>query len=190
MVTKEEANYVALKKILESKPIWIDIKKAKDVVPGMNEKTILHSGPPISWENITGGQRQAIIGACIYEKLALTEKEVDKKIKNESIILKPCQDHDCIGSLTGVYFHSMPVFVVKDEASNQAAFCSIYEGSQKERLTYGVFNDKVIENLNFINEIIAPILEEIVHKANGISLKPIMSRALRMGDELHSRNTA
>src|SRR6185295_8994630 len=37
---------------------------------------------------------------------------------------------------------------------------------------------------------VAPILAEAVRRAGGVPLKPIMRRALHMGDELHSRNTA
>src|SRR5438105_1899185 len=36
----------------------------------------------------------------------------------------------------------------------------------------------------------APVLQTLVARAGGIPLKPIIARALRMDDELHSRNTA
>jgi hypothetical protein len=38
--------------------------------------------------------------------------------------------------------------------------------------------------------VIAPVLGEAVRLAAGVPLRPIMKRALHMGDELHSRNTA
>ena len=37
---------------------------------------------------------------------------------------------------------------------------------------------------------IAPVVAAAVRRSGGIPLKPIMQRALHMGDELHSRNTA
>lgn len=183
-------NDEAVRRINGTQPIWVDIKPAKEVVPGMTDNMILHSGPPIEWKDMTGGQRQAVTGACMYEGLAISEEDADSKISRREILLEPCQNHDCVGSLTGIYYPSMPVFVIVDKVFNNTAFCSLYEGPQKERLTYGVFNTEVKNNLDFINETIAPILEEIVNKAGGIPLKPIMARAIRMGDELHSRNTA
>lgn len=187
---REDINQVALDRIQEANPVLIDVQIAKDVIPGMTDHTILHSGPPIEWSDMFGGQRNAIIGACIHEGLASSEEEADQKIRNGEIIISPCQNHDAIGSLTGVYYPSMPVFVVENKTFNNRAFCSIYEGSHRERLTYGVYNDRVKENLKIVEEVVAPILKEVVLKANGIELKPIMARALRMGDELHSRNLA
>lgn len=37
---------------------------------------------------------------------------------------------------------------------------------------------------------LAPILDAAIQQGGPIALKPLMARALRMGDELHSRNTA
>lgn len=45
-------------------------------------------------------------------------------------------------------------------------------------------------NLRFLAEVIGPSLGRIVRASNGIRLLPIMQRALRQGDELHSRNAA
>ena len=44
--------------------------------------------------------------------------------------------------------------------------------------------------LTFIAEVIAPVLGEAVRRSGGVPLRPIVRRALHMGDELHSRNTA
>ncbi len=46
----DAANKVCLEKIQASTAVWSDIKKAKDVVPGMGERTVLHAGPPLTWE--------------------------------------------------------------------------------------------------------------------------------------------
>jgi uncharacterized protein DUF1116 len=48
----------------------------------------------------------------------------------------------------------------------------------------------VRKNLHFIRDVVAPTIGEAVRRSGGIALKPIMRRAVHMGDELHSRNTA
>jgi len=48
----------------------------------------------------------------------------------------------------------------------------------------------VLRNLLFLSEVVGPTLGEAVRLAGGIPLRPLMTRALHMGDELHSRNTA
>jgi hypothetical protein len=84
----------------------------------------------------------------------------------------------------------MPVFVVENRAFGNTGFCNIYEGTNPRRLNYGVYDQGVHDRLLFIQNEVAPVIAQAIRAAGGISLKPIMSRALHMGDELHSRNTA
>jgi hypothetical protein len=53
-----------------------------------------------------------------------------------------------------------------------------------------VWNDDVRRSLAAIQDIIGPLLGEAIRARGGVPLRPIMRRALHMGDELHSRNTA
>src|SRR4029077_14310658 len=69
-------------------------------------------------------------------------------------------------------------------------FCNFYEGPSRYRLNYGAYSEEVHENLQHIAEVISPVLAEAVRLAGGVPLKPLIQRALHMGDELHSRNTA
>jgi hypothetical protein len=48
----------------------------------------------------------------------------------------------------------------------------------------------VKERLDRLRDSVAPVLKRAIENAGGIALKPIVRRALNMGDELHSRNTA
>lgn len=66
----------------------------------------------------------------------------------------------------------------------------MYEGSNPRRLNYGIYDDGVRQRLEHINNVIAPVIGAAVRASGGVPLKSIMARALRMGDELHSRNTA
>lgn len=168
----------------------VDLRPAREVVPGMTRETVLTSGAPLPWEAYEGGQRRAIIGAALYEGLAGDATEADAAIRSGRIRVGACHDHACVGSMAGVYTASMPVFVVEDRRHGNRACCNLYEGESLERLNYGVYNERVRANLDFVHGTIAPVLAEAVRLAGGVPLRPIMRRALHMGDELHSRNTA
>ena len=45
-------------------------------------------------------------------------------------------------------------------------------------------------NLIHLQNDIAPALGRVIRESGGVALSPIIKRALHMGDELHSRNTA
>ena len=64
------ANETALARMLAVRPQLVDVSVARDVFPGMTERTFFHAGPPLTWERASGPMRGAIIGAMIYEGLA------------------------------------------------------------------------------------------------------------------------
>tara|TARA_B100000686_G_C16773268_1_gene966662 strand:+ start:813 stop:2060 length:1248 start_codon:yes stop_codon:yes gene_type:complete len=187
---REEANEVVFDRMCNSKPVLTDLRPAIDVLPNMTKTTILTSGPVLEWGSYYGGQRDAILGAAIFEGLAENSAEADEKISLGKIKLGNCHDYSCVGSLAGVYTASMPVFVVENEPFGNTGFCNIYEGTNPKRLNYGVYDNEVKSRLLFVQNILAPVLGSAIRLSGGLELKPIMQRALHMGDELHSRNTA
>jgi hypothetical protein len=185
-----EANAETARRMCEAEPTLVDVRAAADVVPGMTAATILTSGAPLRWEEYTGGQRDGIIGAAQFEGLAGSADEAVAALDSGEITVASCQDHSCIGSLAGIYTASMPVFVVDDARSGTRAFCNLFEGPLPKRLNYGMYDEEVRETLLFLERSIMPPLAEAVRRSGGIPLRPIIRRALNMGDELHSRNTA
>ena len=187
---RDGANKAAFSRLVAADPVLVDVKRAIEVVPGFTPDTILTSGPPMPWAGYTGGQRDAIIGGAQFEGLANSRDDAIARLDRGEIKVAGCHDYGCVGSLAGIYTASMPVFVVENKGGGNVAFCNMYEGSNPRRLNYGVYDEGVRERLLFVQEEVVPVVAEAVRHAGGIPLKPIMKRALTMGDELHSRNTA
>jgi hypothetical protein len=187
---RETANAEAVRRMTAADPVLIDVCPAREVVPGMTERTVLTSGAPLPWRAYQGGQRDGIIGGVLYEDLAATPAEAEAALSSGQVALDGCHGHGCVGSLAGIYTASMPVFVVEDRHTGRRGFCNFFEGASVKRLNYGCYDDEVGENLRFVEREVAPFVGEAVRRAGGIPLKPLMRRALHMGDELHSRNTA
>ncbi|MEA2322979.1 MAG: hypothetical protein QOD81_2829 [Solirubrobacteraceae bacterium] len=189
-VDVDEANRRAAEVICSAQPVLVDILPAREVVPGLDERTVLTSGAPLPWDEYTGGQRTAVIGGALFEGLADTPEQADARLRAGDIVVAGCQDHGVIGSLAGVTTPSMPVLVVEDAERGTRAFCTLFEGKSPARLNYGVYNDEVRDSLLYLERVVAPLLSDAVRRSGGVPLRPIIRRALHMGDELHSRNTA
>ncbi len=187
---RERANLTALDRMCSSEPVLTCVASARDVVPGMTGRTILTSGPALPFGRYAGGQRAALVYAALYEGLADSEADAERRMAAGDIIIGACHDHGCVGSVAGVFTASMPVFVVRNEVHGTTGFCNFYEGESRKRLNYGSYDDDVRDQLRYIEHVIAPTIGAAVQRAGGIPLKPIMRRAVHMGDELHSRNTA
>src|SRR5712692_5221943 len=71
----DEANKVAAERMLAAHPVLVDVQPAHEVIPALQERRLLHAGPPIAWERMCGPMRGAVIGACLYERWAKDEAE-------------------------------------------------------------------------------------------------------------------
>ncbi len=69
------ANRECLRRIQDGKPVLVDLRPAIEVIPDMTERTVLHAGPPVSWERMCGPMRGAITGACMFEGWAKTPED-------------------------------------------------------------------------------------------------------------------
>ena len=119
---REAANREAFERLTSADPVLVDVQPAIDVVLGMTRETILTSGPPMAWPDYVGGQRDAVIGAALFEGLAETAEEADAKFTSRDLRVDGCHDYKCIGSLAGVYSASMPVFVPSTTAGKGSPF--------------------------------------------------------------------
>jgi len=183
------ANEKALKIVLNGKPVVVGLDIAEKVVPGMKKNLILHSGPPITWDRMSGPTRGAVIGALIYEGMAANQEEAEKLAASDKIEYSPCHEHSSVGPMAGIISASMPVWIIKNEEFGNYAYCTLNEGLGKV-LRYGAFGDDVIKRLKWMEQTMYPILKKAVEKLGKIDLKNIIAQALHMGDEVHNRNRA
>jgi Protein of unknown function (DUF1116) len=189
-VARDAANAESVRRMTGADPVLVDVQPAGEAVPGMAPNVILTSGPPMPWDSYYGGQRNAVIYGALYEGLAADPDDADARLRDGRIVLASTHDHGCVGSVAGIYTASMPVFVVRNTVGGNQSYCNFYEGESRHRLNYGSYNDEVRRGLDFLRDELAPVLQQVIRSSGGIPLKPLISRALRMGDEMHSRNTA
>lgn len=185
----EIANKKALEIILNGMPTLIGLDVAINVIPGMHSNIILHAGPPITWEKMSGPMRGGVIGALIYEGMAHNFDDAVKLIENGEIKFSPCHEHSSVGPMAGIISPSMPVFIVKNEKYGNYAYCTMNEGLGKV-LRYGAYSNEVVKKLKWMENILYPTLKKAVESIGKIDLKNMIAQALHMGDEVHNRNRA
>ncbi|MFZ5952666.1 MAG: DUF1116 domain-containing protein [Candidatus Rifleibacteriota bacterium] len=189
LIDINEANARAIAAIQAAQPIIKGIGTCGEVVPGMKKNLILHAGPPITWEKMSGPMRGAVIGGLMYEGLAGSQEEAEKLAAGGNIEFSPWHEHDGVGPMAGVATASMPVWIVENKANGRCTFCTLNEGLGKV-LRYGAFSEEVIERLIWIEKVLGPVLKEALPHCKEINLKNMIAQALQMGDEVHNRNKA
>jgi hypothetical protein len=163
---------------------------AREVIPGMHARMILHAGPPIEWERMCGPTRGAVMGALIYEGLAQDEKEAQKMAESGEIEFSPCHHHHAVGPMAGVVSPSMPVWIIENKTFGNRNYCTLNEGLGKV-LRYGGMGVEVYTRLKWMATDLYSTLDRALQSLpNGVDIKSLIAQALHMGDECHNRNRA
>jgi len=185
----DDANDEAVARIMAGRPMIVGLDLARQVIPGMTDRTILHAGPPISWERMCGPTRGAVMGALVYEGWVETPQGAEKLAASDEIAFDPCHHHHAVGPMAGVISPSMPVWIVENIEFGNRAYCTLNEGLGKV-LRYGAFGEEVYTRLHWMADVLYPSLAAAVETSGPIDLRAMIAQALHMGDECHNRNRA
>lgn len=185
----DQANKEALEIIQSARPTLIDLGIAGEVIPGMAKDLILHAGPPVTWERMSGPMRGGVMAGLINEGLASTPEEAMALAASGAIRFDSCHHHCAVGPMAGIVTASMPVWIIENTTYGNRAYCTLNEGLGKV-LRMGAFGEDVIVRLRWMEKVLYPVLKETIAIHGPIDLKNMISQALQMGDEVHNRNKA
>ena len=171
--------------LMDSDPVWVDMKPAIECVDGLEDHMILHSGPNLP-EDAT--MLHSAWSAVLFEVGRRDEEEAVKRLKAGEIKISSALDHNTVGAGTGIITKSVVLNVVEDrhnytvaatfpaEGPFQGGFCGwgLYSG----RRTCATYARRLFR------------MVEALHKLGGIPIKPILAESMQMGDENHTRQTA
>jgi hypothetical protein len=185
----DQANHEAVTRMIEARPVLVGLGRAGDLIPGLRDNLILHAGPPITWERMSGPLRGAVIGALIYEDKAHNADEAAALAASGAIDFEPCHHHQTVGPMAGVTSAAMMVYVIRNETHGNLAFSNLNEGYGKV-LRYGAYQEDVQTRLRWMNGVMAPVLQQAISASGGIDIRALLAEAMHMGDEGHNRNKA
>ena len=188
-MTADAANRTAVERMIASRPHLIGVGRARDLIPGFEGRMLLHAGPPIEWERMSGPLRGALVGATIYEGWADGADEATELLSGGGVRFDCCHHHGAAGPMAGVVSPSFAVYVVEDRTHGGRFFSTINEGSGKV-LRFGAYAPEVLERLRWLNEMQAPLLDAALEAEGGIDLHALIAQMLQMGDEGHCRSVA
>lgn len=185
----DAANQEAYRRINMAEPMLCDVKYAHEVFPEFTKNTIGHAGPPLSWAQMCGPLKSAILGAIVYEGLCDTTGQAEMLVEEGAVKLVSNHSLGAVGPMTGMITYSMPLCEVENTAFGNVAYSTFNEGLGKV-LRFGANGPEVIARLKWIERTLAPAFKKALSLSGPIALKVIMAKALTMGDEMHQRNIA
>ena len=186
------ANADVLARITGAEPYLVDLVPAGDIVSDLGPRDLLHAGPPLTgWEEAkqVGALRGSILGSIVHLGWASDLAEAEAAAEAGEISLRPANDCGGGGTYAGVIAAETPVLVVENRAAGCRAFAAINEGRGKA-LRYGANDTPTLERLAWIEGEFTSALRSAILRSGGIDLADILTQALHMGDDGHSRQKA
>jgi hypothetical protein len=184
----EAANREAVERILASQPRVVDVAPAAQAL-GLAGRTVLHAGPPISWERMCGPQKRAVLGAIRFEGWAGDNETAEALVESGQVTLSPNHRYRAVGPMTGIISPSMPVLVVRNETFGNYGFSTFNEG-RGNTLWFGICDDATLERLRWMRDTLAPAVKAALQHGGPLNVFDIVAQGLQMGDECHARSAA
>jgi hypothetical protein len=186
----DEANEAIAQKIISAQPTLVDVVAAKTVIPELEDKLILHAGPPIAFEDMPDPVQGAAIGAALFEGWA-SDEDSARRVCAEEVRFAPNNDFRAVGAMGGILSGNLPVFVVENRTDGNRSYTTMHEGEGKV-LRFGVYDESVGEHLRWMRDVLGVALSRALKllPGGGLAVNPILAQAVAMGDEFHVRNTA
>ena len=188
----DAANEAAADMVIQADPAWVDIRPAGEVIEGLDDYTVTHSGPPISFEKMVMLHQRGMVSACLFEGWAKTEEEALKLIHSGRIKMISALDTNTVGAGTGIITKSVAMIVTRDRNNGKLAATFPAEGIvyQGGFCGWGLYSQGIADNLRHMREYLLPPLAAVARERGGLPLKPILAESMSMGDENHTRQSA
>lgn len=185
-----QANDEAIKRMKLASPVLVGVGKASDHVPGMRENLLLHAGPPLTWDRCSNAMKGAVIGGLLFEGLAKDKDEAVAMMEKGEIDFESCHDHDAAGPMAGIISSSMSVYIIEDQMSGKRYYSNLsddlgdYEGSS---IRFGVYDKAAIDHLHWVEDNVAPLLNQAIETAGYIDFISIVCKSILMGEDCHTK---
>jgi hypothetical protein len=150
------ANEECIRRIQDGGAVWVDIRAARDVVPGMGDKTVFHAGPPLPWDRMPGPcAARSSAPAC--SRVGRRRPRKRSRCGGGRLRFDSSHHHRAIGPMSGIITPSMQVNVLRNEAFGLDTYATLYVGIGKV-LRHGAYDETVMEKLRWMNHELAPLL--------------------------------
>jgi Protein of unknown function (DUF1116) len=185
----DRANREAVRRLDEGVAMLVEVGPAADLVPGMGRRTVLHPGPPLSWERFCDPLRRSVLAAVMAEGWAATPEAAEALVAADGVELEPANHHQAVVPMASAVGPSAPVLAVENRSGGNRAFSGLNQGPGRTAW-YGVDAPEAVGRLRFLRDGAAPLLAAALRLGGPVDVLSLAGQGLQMGDDGHLRTQA
>jgi hypothetical protein len=185
----DAANAEVVRRLDQGVARLTSVQSASAVLPGIDDRTIVHCGPAIEWDEMCDPLRRSIRAAVMAEGWAESPATADRLVAGGAVRLESANAHSAVVPMATALGPSAPVYVVDNDQGGTRAFSAINQGPG-EVPWFGVETPAAVRRLVFLRDVAGPLLAETIQRAGPIDVLALAAQGLQMGDDLHMRTQA
>ncbi|HEX6493149.1 MAG TPA: DUF1116 domain-containing protein, partial [Candidatus Dormibacteraeota bacterium] len=182
----DAANAEVVRRLDEGVPTLVAVEPAHGVLADLGERTVLHCGPPIAWEEMCDPLRRSVRAAVVVEGWADSPQAAGGLLDRGEVRLEPANHHRVVVPMATAIGPSSPLQVVDNATGGTRAFSPINQGPG-DAPWFGMDSPAAIARLRMVRDVAGPVLAEVVRSAGPIDLASLAGQGVQMGDDVHVR---
>jgi hypothetical protein len=183
----DEANDEVFRRLDTATPMMKAVAPAREVVPEMGDRTILHAGPPLDWADFCDPLRRSVRAAVMAEGWAADREAAEALVASGAVSLDAANHHSTVVPMATAIGPSAPMVVVGFD--EHVAYSPINQGPGKVAW-FGVDEPEAVSRLRWLSEVAGPILAMALRSAGPVDVFAMAAQGLQMADDLHMRTQA
>src|SRR5262247_3997763 len=129
------ANREALDRLCRARPLWSAVRPAREAL-GLSGRTLLHAGPPITWDRMCWPMRGAVKAAVLFEGWTRTVADAEALAASGDLEFAPCHSRGAVGPMAGVISPATPLLIVEDRVNGTTSASFIADGPWGHQLRF------------------------------------------------------
>jgi hypothetical protein len=187
----DAANAEVVRRLDTGVPMLVGVRRARDVVPQLDGRVLLHPGPAIELDQVCDPLRRSLRITAVAEGWCVTVEEADALLESAAIKLLPANEACVVAPMASVVGPSTPVWVI-DLAADGArltAFAPVGQGSG-DVAWFGRDTPGARDRLVFLREAVGPVMSAAIADSGPVDVFSLAAQAVAMGDDVHVRTQA
>ena len=182
----DKANTEVVHRLDSGVPMLLGVESAGAVVDGLADRTILHCGPAIGWDDMCDPLQRSVRAAVLSEGWASDRGAADRLLQAGEIRLAAANEHRTVVPMASAIGPTAPVYVVSVEQGGTTAYSSLNQGSGAVAW-FGVDSDAAVERLRFLRDAVGPALARALDRVGPVDVFSLAAQGIAMGDDVHMR---
>ncbi len=183
----DEANAEIVRRLDAGVPLLVGTSPAHAVVPDLDDRMLLHAGPPIDYAQVCDPLGRSMRAAVVAEGWAGDVAGAQRLLVSGGVRLDAANDHATVVPMATALGPTAPVWVAQN---GDVRACAPIDQGPGDVAWFGRDSRAAFDCLVFLRDVAQPRLQRVLEQAGPLDIMALAAQGVQMGDDVHLRTQA